>query len=50
MLPLFTVHTGEFLVGEHTERNFSSLNVCVPQKDTGSIFWSLTWVSAMLLH
>lgn len=35
MRPLFTVHAGEFLVGEHIERNFPSLNVWVPAKDTG---------------
>ena len=35
MRPLFTVHAGEFLVGEHIERIFPSLNVWVPAKDTG---------------
>ena len=35
MRPLFTVHAGEFLVGEHIEKTFSSLNVWVPAKDTG---------------
>ncbi|HQS58552.1 MAG: hypothetical protein B7Y56_11775 [Gallionellales bacterium 35-53-114] len=35
MRPLFTVHAGEFLVGEHIENTFSSLNVWVPAKDTG---------------
>ena len=35
MRPLFTVHAGEFLVGEHIERNFPSLNVWIPAKDTG---------------
>jgi hypothetical protein len=35
MRPLFTVHAGEFLVGEHIERTFSSLNVWIPAKDTG---------------
>ena len=35
MRPLFTVHAGEFLVGEHIERTFPSLNVWVPAKDTG---------------
>ena len=33
--PLFTVHAGEFLVGEHIERTFRSLNVWIPAKDTG---------------
>ncbi len=35
MRPLFTVHAGEFLVGEHIEQTFKSLNVWVPSKDTG---------------
>lgn len=35
MRPLFTVHAGEFLVGEHIEQTFPSLNVWVPAKDTG---------------
>lgn len=35
MRPLFTVHAGEFLVGEHIERTFPYLNVWVPAKDTG---------------
>jgi hypothetical protein len=35
MRPLFTVHAGEFLVGEHIEQAFPSLNVWVPAKDTG---------------
>lgn len=35
MRPLFTVHAGEFLVGEHIEKTFSSLKVWVPAKDTG---------------
>src|SRR4249920_2150514 len=33
--PLFTVHAGEFLVGELIEQTFPSLNVWVPAKDTG---------------
>jgi len=35
MRPLFTVHAGEFLVGEFIEKNFSTLNVWIPSKDTG---------------
>jgi hypothetical protein len=35
MKPLFTVHAGEYLVGEHIERQFRNLNVWIPSKDTG---------------
>lgn len=35
MRPLFTVHAGEFLVGEFIERNFPELHVWIPSKDTG---------------
>jgi len=35
MRPLFTIHAGEFLVGEYIENTFKSLNVWVPAKDTG---------------
>ena len=35
MRPLFTVHAGEFLVGEFIEKNFPKLNVWIPSKDTG---------------
>jgi hypothetical protein len=35
MRPLFTVHAGEYLVGEHIERNYPRWNVWVPAKDTG---------------
>jgi hypothetical protein len=35
MHPLFTIHAGEFLVGEYIERTFSSLKVWMPTKDTG---------------
>ena len=34
MRPLFTVHAGEFLVGQHIE-GFKGKNVWVPTKDTG---------------
>ncbi len=35
MRPIFTVHAGEFLVGEHIEKKFPELNVWIPSKDTG---------------
>lgn len=35
MRPLFTVHAGEFLVGEFIEHTFPTLNVWIPSKDTG---------------
>ena len=35
MRPMFTVHAGEFLVGEHIEKRFPELNVWIPSKDTG---------------
>ena len=35
MRPIFTIHAGEFIVGEHLERKFKGLNVWVPTKDTG---------------
>lgn len=35
MRPLFTIHAGEFLVGEFLEKNFPKLNVWIPSKDTG---------------
>ena len=35
MKPLFTVHAGEYLVGEYIERNFPGWNVWLPSKDTG---------------
>jgi len=35
MRPLFTVHAGEFLVGDRIERAFPSLNVWISAKDTG---------------
>ncbi|MBE7421272.1 MAG: hypothetical protein HS110_02285 [Zoogloeaceae bacterium] len=35
MRPLFTIHAGELLVGEHIERHFRNLNVWVPSKDSG---------------
>jgi hypothetical protein len=35
MRPLFTVHAGEFLVGQHIETSFKDKNVWVPTKDLG---------------
>jgi hypothetical protein len=35
MRSIFTVHAGEFIVGEHLERTYEGLNVWVPAKDTG---------------
>ena len=33
---LFTIHAGEFLVGDHLERNFKGVNLWAPSKDTGT--------------
>ena len=35
MRPMFTVHAGEFLVGQHIEGAFKDKNVWVPTKDVG---------------
>jgi hypothetical protein len=35
MRPIFTVHAGEFLVGQHIESNFRNARVWVPTKDVG---------------
>lgn len=35
MRPLFTIHAGEFLVGEYIEHNFRNTNVWLPSKDSG---------------
>lgn len=35
MKPLFTIHAGEFVVGDYIERMFRRVNVWVPAKDTG---------------
>lgn len=32
---LFTIHAGEFVVGDYIERKFRRVNVWVPTKDTG---------------
>ena len=38
MRPIFTIHAGEFLVGEKIEKSFPKLNVWIPSKDTGVDF------------
>jgi len=35
MKPLFTIHAGEYLVGDYIERTFPSWNVWLPSTDTG---------------
>ena len=35
MRPLFTIHAGEFIVGEFIEKVFPNLDIWVPAKDTG---------------
>jgi hypothetical protein len=35
MKPLFTIHAGEFLVGEFIERKFRRANIWIPAKDSG---------------
>lgn len=35
MRPLFTVHAGEYLTGEHIEQKFPDLRVWVPTRDRG---------------
>ena len=36
MRPMFTVHAGEYLVGEYIDRTYPKWNVWVPSKDTGT--------------
>src|SRR5208283_4032128 len=36
MRALFNVHAGEFLVGEHIQRNYKNVKVWLPAKDTGT--------------
>ncbi len=36
MKPMFTVHIGEYLVGDYIERAYPRWNVWVPSKDTGT--------------
>jgi hypothetical protein len=33
--PLFTIHAGEFVLGDYIERKYPRVNVWVPTKDTG---------------
>jgi len=35
MKPLFTIHVGEYVVGEYIERTFKKVNLWVPARDTG---------------
>jgi hypothetical protein len=35
MKPLFTLHAGEIVVGQHIEHNYRNVEVWVPTKDTG---------------
>jgi len=35
MKPIFTVHAGEYLVGQYIEEEFKKWNVWIPSKDTG---------------
>ena len=36
MRPLFTIHAGEFVVGDYIERKFRRVNLWVPSRDTGN--------------
>ena len=36
MRPLFTIHAGEFVVGDHIERKFRRVNLWMPSRDTGT--------------
>ncbi len=36
MKTLFTIHAGEFVVGDHIERKFRRVNLWVPSRDTGT--------------
>ena len=35
MKPIFTIHTGEYLVGTYIEKHFNNYNVWIPSKDRG---------------
>lgn len=35
MRPLFTIHAGEFVVGDFLEKKFKNLRIWIPSKDTG---------------
>ncbi|MDD2468071.1 MAG: hypothetical protein PHI97_29180 [Desulfobulbus sp.] len=36
MKPIFTIHAGEYLVGDFLEKQFSNCEIWVPSKDTGT--------------
>jgi hypothetical protein len=36
MRQLFTIHAGEFVVGDHIERKFRRVNLWMPSRDTGT--------------
>lgn len=38
MKPIFTLHAGEFVFGDHVEKRFRHVNLWVPVKDTGIDF------------
>ncbi|MDN3523888.1 hypothetical protein QWY79_01240 [Halomonas sabkhae] len=38
MKPIFTLHAGEFVFGEHVEQRFRDVDLWVPTKDTGIDF------------
>lgn len=38
MKPIFTLHAGEFVFGEHIESNYRGIRLWVPTKDTGIDF------------
>jgi hypothetical protein len=35
MKPLFTIHGGEYIAGEHLEKKFKKVNLWVPTRDLG---------------
>lgn len=38
MKPLFTIHAGEYVFGEYIEKNFPTIRLWIPAKDTGIDF------------
>lgn len=38
MKPLFTIHAGEYIFGQHIEDNFKNARLWIPSKDTGIDF------------
>ena len=36
MKPIFTIHAGEYLVGDYLEKHFTDCEIWVPSKDTGT--------------